>query len=305
MPHSQKDELLRIVDIERLRSRRRTLKGLLVGSGVFGSAGIIQAQQNSTGSIVPTINLLLDDSPMCDTPENSNDDDPTTPETPSSAEFELNESNYTGTASRQFVVNTEDSECGHIVTITYSVCLEVQSSTMSEAVVDLDVIAIVEGLSAVDVNSDEPAVEYYVRTDGSVGNNRTFDRTIKINETNNYSAVTGGQITKNSCGFVPERLNYSLRIENNRPIMTIDALTRDTAARPATFIDDATVPAVQYTIPAMQINFVPGDCAHPTRSNSACVFKDSQGPADPDDPDDVGIIILTTPDPSATGGPIG
>lgn len=311
MPHSHKDELIRIVDLERLRARRRTLKGLLVGAGVIGSASAIHAQQSAAKKVIPPINLLLsDDSPVCDTPENSSADAPTTPATPSSTEFLLNETNYTGTASRQFVVNTEGSECGHIVTITYSVCLEVQSSTMSEASVDMDVIAIIEGLSAVDPNADEPAVEYYIRRDGSVAPDITSGRSIKLNETNNFTAVTG-QVSRSSCGFVPVRLNYSLRIENNRPIMTIQSQSRDTPATSGRNIgqgfsvpdaQNLTVPAVQHTIPSMQINFAPGDCAHPTRSNSLCIFTGSQ---DRNGDDDVGIIILTTPDPSATGGPVG
>lgn len=289
----------RLVDLERLRARRRTLKRLLLGSGLVTGAGVIHAQQSSSKGFLPSVHLLLqDDELQCDAPENSNDDAPTTPETVATAEFLLNETSYTGTASRQFVVNLDNDECGPIVTATASVCMEVKSSTSSEAVVDIDLIIILEGLSAIDPSNDDPAVEYYIRRDSSTPEaERLLNKSITINEPNEYRARTGKNSgSQNSCGFLPVRIDYSLRIENNRPIMTLSDQVRDTEA-------SATVPAVEYTVPAMQVNLASGDCAHPTRFNSACVFKGSLN-NDGDD-DDVGIIILTTPDPSGTGGPIG
>lgn len=274
---SPKEGIRRLVDLEKLRARRRTLKRLLIGSGAISAAGAIHAQQNTAAkSISPVVGLLLEDS--CDVPENPDSSTPASGSTPP-AEFTLNASNYTGTASRQFLVSNDAAGCDIIVTATASVCMEVVSSNTSEAIVDIDLIVILEGLSEINAANADPAVDYYIRNGDAQGLRQT---SIKINQENAYSASRGpvASITK-TCGFMPSGYPFTLRIENNQPIMSLLEVSR---ANPG------------FTVPPMSIMLSGGDCAHPTRFATSCDVSVNGGH------DDTGIVTLTTPPPD--GGPI-
>ncbi len=293
MSNSRKNIAQRLVELEQLRTRRRTLKTLLIGSGALTGGGLVLAQQSNGAKVVPAINLLLEGD-QCPSPETPPAEDPASP-TPGA--LVLNESNYTGTASRQFAV-TYDNDCQAIITATASACVKVNSSNSTTSNVDLDLIIILEGLDQIDPMNESPAIETYVRQAESTtpAEDLLFNRTINNGGPDSYTAREGSNRgIRKSCGFLPDGLDYSLRIENNLPIMALSTQTR-TANENGFF---------GFTVPSMTIRLAPGACTNPLRDdtppdNPSCPVGRRPGPND-----DVGIIMLTTPDPGASVGPIG
>lgn len=275
-PELPQKGIQRIVDLEKLRTRRRTLKRLLIGSGAMtigASSGLVSAQQMG-GTIPPIVDLIL------------NSDS-----TPAPTTLVLNETSYTGTSSQSFTLTMDG--VNHSVMATASACFEVVSSTTEESVVDIDLIIILEGLSAFDINNDDPAIEYYIRrADDFPEEERLENQSIIAGGPNQYIAHGGPDSgATNSCGLLPSTLSYSLRIENNLPVMVIAEQSRGTNSEGSD---------LSFTVPAMTIALTSGNCAHPTRFETSCSISSDGG-----DDDDVGIIILTTPDPMGGGGPIG
>lgn len=283
----------RLLDLEKLRTRRRTLKGLLVGTGAITGAGMLHAQQEAAQNIVPTVSFLLDDDDQCD-PGPTHQIPADSGVTPAE-QFTLSASNYTGTASRSIMVSSANLDCPTLVTVTFSMCMEIVSSTSDLAMVSIDPIVITEGLSAIDAMNSDPAVDYYFRggrpfsdaEDADTNEKRSLmELPIMRESVNTYTAhgSPSPQLLK-SCGFAPSTLPFTLNIENNQPVVTI--LERSVSTN------------VEYTIPKTRILLSADACAHPDRFATSCNVGEE------DDNDDVGIIILTTPDPNATGGPIG
>ncbi len=290
---SAKASIKRLLNLEKLRTRRRTLKSLLFGSGVLTVGGVLHAQQNSAKNVVPAINLLLDEAQCPSAPVHEIPDDSGV--TPGS-EFILSANNYTGTASRNILVNSDNLTCPVLVTVTLSVCLEVESSTSDLAVVNIDPIAISEGLSALDEMNDDPAVDYFFRSkqpfsdepDASTAAKRSLNElSINRESINSYTAYGGSRFgLDKSCGFMPSTLPFTLNIENNQPVLTV--LERTVSV------------SVDFTFPKTKILLSADTCAHPDRFATSCSVNndDSNG-------NNVGIVFLTTPDPDATGGPVG
>ena len=265
-----KDSIKRIVDLEKLRARRRALKQLLLGSGVITTGGLASAQTNRATSVLPSINLLLSDSgEQCgnaSAPETPADTSITSP-----SEFVLNATNYTGTASQQTLVSSEDLESPVCVTVTYSVCLEVVSSDENLAKVNMDLIAIIEGLSNLDEANDDPAVDYYFRGSkprgvGSNGGRNLNELPIERESVNSYNATGGLDAGANkSCGFITRNLPFTLSIKNNSPIIDFGELRRDIAE-------------LSYAFSPFRIALTAGDCMHPERFEQTCIYTRSPGP---------------------------
>jgi hypothetical protein len=287
MSNSPKEGFQRIVDVEKLRTRRRTLKRLLLGSGIITTGGVIHAQQdNAAKSIAPVLNLLLDDTSQCPT-EPEHDLPADSAVTPAEA-FTLSAGNYTGTASRSVLVTAADLECPVLITVTFSVCAEVVSSVADQASLSLDIIAITEGLSAINENNDDPAVDYYFRSIQPRSNANTESRksllelTVNRESVNNYTAHGGSRNgLRKSCGFTPVVLPFTLNIENNQPTVT--------------FQERSVNNDIQYTLPKTKLMLSADACSHPDRVESSCSVTN-------DDGSDGGIVILTTPPPGP--GPI-
>ncbi len=273
-----KDGIKRIIDLEKMRARRRALQQLLLGAGVISGGGLVQAQTKRAASVLPSISLLLEDSgEQCDiasAPETPTD----TGITPAS-EFVLNASNYVGTASQQALVSSDDVESPVCVTITYSVCLEVVSSDENLAKVNMDLIAIIEGLSNLDADNDDPAVDYYFRGSkprgvGFNGRRNLNELRIERESVNSYNATGGLDAGANkSCGFVNEDLPFTLSIKNNSPIIDFGELRRDIAE-------------LSYALAPFRISLTAGECTHPERFEQTCIYTRSPGPN-----------TLTTPEP--------
>lgn len=300
MLNTQIDGLKRIIDLEKLRARRRTLKRLLLGSGVITAGGVIHAQQSNAVNVLPAVNsLLLEEfEESCDEPTNPAEPTPTDVSGQSPESFLLNSTSYTGTASREILVNRGDSDCGFIVKVTTSVCFENVSGDDDEASADIDLIIIAEGLSALNANNDDPAVDYYFRRgfgprvpDPTPGDDNVglLETPILRGQEGSHTAYRAGPNGGNSCGFSPARLPFKLKVVDNRPVMTLSETT----------LGPFESNGFGYTLPSITITLSAGDCNHPTRFESSCADISQ----DPDT--DVGIIILTTPDPGNTGGPIG
>ena len=286
-----KDGIKRIVDLEKIRARRSALKQLLLGTGVITTGGLASAQTNRGISVLPIAKFLIfdDADKQCG--------NPSTPETPTEigitppSEFVLNATNYTATVTQQTEVTSEGLAAPVCVTVTYSVCMEVVSSDENLAKVNIDLIAIIEGLSNLDATNVDPAVDYYFRSGRPYNENGNSEERASLNELpieresmNTYTAK-GGQAagTMKSCGFVDVNLPFKLSIKNNRPVMQLGQLSRN-------------ISELSYTLAPMQINLAPGDCTHPDRFENSCIYTNSNGE------EGSGPNMLTTPEP--IGGPI-
>ncbi len=269
-----KDGIKRIIDLERMRARRRTLKKLLLGAGVITAGGMANAQTNRAASVLPSINLLLGDEPQQCGVET---EEPTAPTGTPAAEFVLTGSNYTGTASMQTSVLDEGLTSPICVTVTYSACMEVVSSTQDEAVVNLDIIAIIEGLSGIDPANADPAVDYYFRGRkprgvGNEGFRNMRELSIqRASESGDRYSITGGPGagSNNSCGFIPTGTNINLSIANNSPVITFNAQRR---TRRLGGVGEDILTTLEYVLPAFQIILSENDCNHPDRVPSSCTI---------------------------------
>lgn len=296
-----KNGIKRIIDLEKMRARRRTLKKLLLGAGVITAGGVANAQTNRAASVLPSINLLLGDEPeQCGVET----EEPTAPTGTPAAEFVLTGNNYTGTASMQTLVSHDNLTSPICVNVTYSVCMEVVSSDQDSAVVNLDIIAITEGLSAIDAGNADPAVDYYFRGTGPRGAGDEGSRRLnglsiqrESESSNNYFATGGpGAGSAKSCGFVVYQVDFNLSIANNQPVITFSGQTREVGAG---FVEGIEVRrSTAYSLPTFQIILSEDDCSHPERVNSSCTLQPDPNPAR-----GPGSNTLTTP-PEPLGGPI-
>lgn len=286
-----KDGIKRILDLEKMRARRRALKQLLLGTGVITTGGVTQAQPNPAVSVLPIAKFLIFDESNEQCGTNSAQETPIDTSTTPPAEFVLNASNYTGTVTQQTEVTSEDVATPVCVTVTYSVCMEVVSSDENLAKVNIDLIAIIEGLSNLDASNVDPAVDYYFRSGRPYDENGNTEAMQSLNElpieresANSYTAAGGPAAgLKKSCGFTNVNLPFTLSIKNNRPVMQLGRLSRN-------------ISELSYTLAPMQIYLEPGDCAHPDRIENSCIYTNLN------DQEESGPNRLTTPEP--IGGPI-
>lgn len=288
-----KDGIKRIVDLEKMRARRRALKQLLLGAGVITTGGVASAQTNRAASVLPAINLLLGDAPeQCGVDA----DAPTTPTGTPAAKFVLSGNNYTGTASMQTLVSNDSLAIPICVNVIYSVCMEVVSSDQDEAVVNLDIIAITEGLSAMDAANADPAVDYYFRSNSPRGRGPEEERSlnalsIQRESSNNFFATAGPQAgAGKSCGFIPFQTDFNLSISNNEPVITFDRQTRVRGFTRDT--DSPQLSTTEFTLPSFQIVLSENECTHPERAVSSCTLVPAPG--------NIGNT-LTTPNPDGNG----